>query len=263
MGRASPPGHCHTPTGSASTSHARNRSHAHRNARQPRNCDRYRQDRARFPRLRTGEARRDPHLPFHRPRLDAPATHRRRNHHGDRRSALSRCDRRSRARDPCRPRHPERDEHTRRRRRGHHRRHHRHRDNHGHVSLMATRHLYVARHGAADAFGELTTTGYQQATLLGERLATMPVDAVWHSPLPRAVASAHEIAQQLPDVPLIEAPELIDHVPYVPPAAETPSAWAGFFDGYDDTEAAAGQRVAENLLARFGKIPEATTSWSP
>lgn len=128
---------------------------------------------------------------------------------------------------------------------------------------MATRHLYVARHGAADAFGELTTTGYQQATLLGERLATMPVDAVWHSPLPRAVASAHEIAQQLPDVPLIEAPELIDHVPYVPPAAETPSAWAGFFDGYDDTEAAAGQRVAENLVARFGKIPEATTSWSP
>ena len=82
---------------------------------------------------------------------------------------------------------------------------------------MGTRHLYVARHGEADAFGMLTDTGRRQAALLGERLAHLPVDAVWHSPLPRAVASAHELARHLPGVPVAEAAELVDHVPYVPP----------------------------------------------
>ncbi|MFB4273265.1 histidine phosphatase family protein [Nonomuraea sp. GTA35] len=120
---------------------------------------------------------------------------------------------------------------------------------------MTTRHLYLARHGAADAFGELTDIGRRQAALLGERLAGVPVDAVWHSPLPRAVASAHELARHLPDVPVAEAAELADHVPYVPTAAETPPSWKGFFDGYDDAEAAAGQRLAEALVARFAQVP--------
>ncbi|MEV6156386.1 histidine phosphatase family protein [Nonomuraea sp. NPDC052129] len=124
---------------------------------------------------------------------------------------------------------------------------------------MATRHLYLARHGAANAFGELTDIGHQQAGLLGERLAGVPVDAVWHSPLPRAVASAHELARRLPNVPVAEAAELIDHVPYVPSRAETPPSWVGFFDGYDDAEAASGQRLAEALVARFAKVPETTT----
>ncbi|WP_433509412.1 histidine phosphatase family protein [Nonomuraea sp. CA-143628] len=124
---------------------------------------------------------------------------------------------------------------------------------------MATRHLYLARHGAANAFGELTDIGRRQAGLLGERLAGVPVDAVWHSPLPRAVASAHELARHLPNVPVAEAAELIDHVPYVPSPAETPPSWAGFFDGYDEGEAASGHRLAEALVARFAKVPEAGT----
>ncbi|MEV0381073.1 histidine phosphatase family protein [Nonomuraea sp. NPDC050643] len=123
---------------------------------------------------------------------------------------------------------------------------------------MTTRHLYLARHGAADAFGELTGVGRRQAGLLGERLAGVPVDAVWHSPLPRATASAYELARHLPDVPVAEAPELIDHVPYVPSAAETPPSWAGFFDGYDAAEAASGHRLAEALVARFAKVPGPT-----
>ncbi|MFC4013251.1 histidine phosphatase family protein [Nonomuraea purpurea] len=123
---------------------------------------------------------------------------------------------------------------------------------------MATRHLYLARHGAADAFGTLTDIGRRQVGLLGERLAGVPVDAVWHSPLPRAVASAHELARRLPDVPVTEAAELIDHVPYVPGAAEMPPSWAGFFDGYDAAEAASGQKQAEALVARFAKVPDTT-----
>ncbi|MEU6714950.1 histidine phosphatase family protein [Nonomuraea sp. NPDC046802] len=123
---------------------------------------------------------------------------------------------------------------------------------------MATRHLYLARHGAADAFGELTDIGRRQAGLLGERLAGVPVDAVWHSPLPRAAASANELARRLPDVPVTEAAELIDHVPYVPDVAETPPSWVGFFDGYDAAEAASGHRLAEALVARFAKVPDTT-----
>ncbi|MEV4286224.1 histidine phosphatase family protein [Nonomuraea bangladeshensis] len=123
---------------------------------------------------------------------------------------------------------------------------------------MTTRHLYLARHGAADAFGNLTDLGRRQAGLLGERLAGLPIDAVWHSPLPRAAASAHELARHLPDAPVAEAAELVDHVPYVPSAAETPPARAGFFDGYDEAEAASGHKLAEALLARFAKPSDAT-----
>ena len=114
-----------------------------------------------------------------------------------------------------------------------------------------TRYLYIARHGEADAFGRLTDTGHRQADLLGARLAHLPVDAVWHSPLPRAVASAHEIARHLPGVPVAEAPELVDHVPFVPDPAEMPSARRGFFDGFDADEAAHGHRLADALVDRF------------
>ncbi|MEV8639005.1 histidine phosphatase family protein [Streptosporangium sp. NPDC051023] len=123
---------------------------------------------------------------------------------------------------------------------------------------MTTRVLYLARHGAADAFGVLTDIGRRQARLLGERLAGVPVDAVWHSPLPRAEASARELARHLPNVPVTEAAELVDHVPYVPSMAETPASWVGFFDGYDDTEAASGLRLAEALVARFAETPDAS-----
>ncbi|WP_129790225.1 histidine phosphatase family protein [Promicromonospora panici] len=124
---------------------------------------------------------------------------------------------------------------------------------------MATRHLYLARHGAADAFGELTDVGHHQASLLGERLAGQPVDAVWHSPLPRAAASARVIGGHLPDAPVAEAAELADHVPFVPPAADLPPAWAGFFDGYDDAERAPGERLAAALVERFAKPTDVET----
>ncbi|TDC64199.1 histidine phosphatase family protein [Streptomyces hainanensis] len=120
---------------------------------------------------------------------------------------------------------------------------------------MAARHLYVVRHGAADAFGELTDVGRRQSELLGERLAALPIDAVWHSPLPRAVRSARIVGERLPGVPVREAAELVDHVPLVP--ADPPPAWAGFFDGFDAAEAAEGARLAAALLDRFAR-PAAT-----
>ncbi|MFI6395423.1 histidine phosphatase family protein [Nonomuraea sp. NPDC050547] len=122
---------------------------------------------------------------------------------------------------------------------------------------MATRHIYAVRHGAADPFGALTDVGRRQTELLADRLARLPVDAVWHSPLSRAVSSAEIIGARLPGVPVGEAAELVDHVPHVP--AEMPPAWRGFFDGYDAKEAAEGARLADALTDRFARPATAET----
>lgn len=124
---------------------------------------------------------------------------------------------------------------------------------------MAVRHLYIARHGDADPFGEITSTGRAQARLLGERLAHLPIDAVWHSPLPRAAVSARILSAQLPDgVPVCEAPELVDHVPFVPSIEEIPTPHIPFFDGYDPADAEAGHRTAQSLVSRFATVPSDT-----
>jgi len=122
---------------------------------------------------------------------------------------------------------------------------------------MATRYLYLARHGAADAFGNLTDVGREQVRLLGRRLAHLPIDAVWHSPLPRAADSARELDLFLSGTaPVGEAAELVDHVPYVPAPEETPPSWRPFFDGYDAEQAAAGNATARDLTARFATAPD-------
>lgn len=118
---------------------------------------------------------------------------------------------------------------------------------------MATKYLYLARHGDADAFGTLTSTGKEQARLLGRRLAHLPIEAVWHSPLPRAVDTAQQLNIFLSgSAPVREAPELIDHIPNVPQPQETPPTWRPFFDGWDRVDAAAGHETAQKLTRRFG-----------
>lgn len=116
---------------------------------------------------------------------------------------------------------------------------------------MTQRTLYLVRHGAADAFGQLTDDGREQARLFGQRLARLPVDVVWHSPLPRAAESANLIAAELPGVLVDEASELVDNVPFVPEDEDRSPAWRGFFDGYGRSEADAGRRTADALAARF------------
>ena len=117
---------------------------------------------------------------------------------------------------------------------------------------MAARTVYLVRHGAADAWGQLTDEGREQSRLVGRRLARLPIDVVWHSPLPRAVESARIIAAEMPRVLVDEAPELVDHVPFVPDREDLSPSWLGFFDGYDRREADAGQRAADNLTSRYG-----------
>lgn len=122
---------------------------------------------------------------------------------------------------------------------------------------MATRHVYLVRHGAADPFGELTDTGLRQTELLGRRLSSLPLDTVWHSPLPRGVRSAEIVGTHVPTALVREAPELIDHIPYVP-EQPTPD-WAPFFDGFGAEEAAEARRSSTALTARFARPAETET----
>lgn len=120
---------------------------------------------------------------------------------------------------------------------------------------MSVRTLYIARHGAADALGNLLEPGRDQCTRLAQRLSGLPLDAIWHSPLSRAADSAAIIAATFPDALLDEAAELADLVPYVPPLELRSPAAAGFFDGFSDEDAATGQAAARSLVGRFAHPP--------
>ncbi|MCW2143356.1 putative phosphoglycerate mutase [Actinoplanes cyaneus] len=82
------------------------------------------------------------------------------------------------------------------------------------VVMDEVRHLWIARHAFAneDETG-LTGDGEQQAALLGERLAGVPLSAVFHGPLPRAARTAELVAAHLGDVPVEPAEELDDNLP--------------------------------------------------
>ncbi|WP_433793871.1 histidine phosphatase family protein [Actinoplanes sp. CA-252034] len=86
--------------------------------------------------------------------------------------------------------------------------------------MSGVRHLWIARH--AEATGDetgLSAAGEQQAALLGERLSGVPLAAISHSPLPRAVRTAAIVSAHLPGVPVRVADELDDRFPTEEPAA--------------------------------------------
>jgi len=116
---------------------------------------------------------------------------------------------------------------------------------------MATRTLYLVRHGEAGADGNLTGTGRRQAELTGQRLAGRPFTAVHHGPLPRAAQTAHLIGAHLPGVPVAANDLADDYVPYVPEPALLPPVWSGFLDGYTPQERTDGAHRAGALLDRF------------
>src|ERR1700727_3045329 len=59
---------------------------------------------------------------------------------------------------------------------------------------MASRFLYLVRHGEAAGGGGLSDAGEEQARRTGERLKNLRVDRIHHSPLPRAAQTARLIA---------------------------------------------------------------------
>ncbi|MEU5937683.1 histidine phosphatase family protein [Micromonospora sp. NPDC047548] len=126
---------------------------------------------------------------------------------------------------------------------------------------MATRLLYLARHGEQDRpevespeVG-LSERGRRQAALLGQRLRAVPLRAVHHGPLRRAVETAELVAGSLPGVPVYATELAGDHLPHDTDPAGLPAAYASFLAGFSARERADGPRLAAEAVARFATAP--------
>ena len=121
---------------------------------------------------------------------------------------------------------------------------------------VATRYLYLARHGEAlpDESG-LSDAGRQQAILLGRRLRARPISAVHHGPLPRTLQTACLVGEQLDGVSLTSSAAAGDYVPYVPERHELPTEGAEvflrFLEPVTAAEAAEGRELAEQAREQF------------
>lgn len=121
---------------------------------------------------------------------------------------------------------------------------------------MQDRYLYLARHGEAtpDERG-LTEAGRRQAELLGKRLHGIPLTAVHHGPLPRAVQTARLVGEQLGEVPLRESGAAGDYVPYIPERDEFPAdivdALSARFASVSAEERAHGAELARRAVMDF------------
>ncbi|WP_406319016.1 histidine phosphatase family protein [Streptosporangium sp. NBC_01639] len=121
---------------------------------------------------------------------------------------------------------------------------------------MATRYLYLARHGEAspDESG-LTENGRRQAVLLGKRLQGIPISAIHHGPLPRATQTAHLIGEYLDGVPLHVSEVAGDYIPYFPGKEELSPDFADFLlrflDQCTPEERRKGPVLAREALERF------------
>lgn len=115
------------------------------------------------------------------------------------------------------------------------------------------RQLYLARHAEPTADGSaLSDRGTRQATLLGERLAGVPLAGLHHGPLPRAAATARLVAAELPGVRVQELAAADDYVPHVPGPDEVDPAYAdavrASLADVSDDEARTGATLAAEAL---------------
>ncbi|MER7330965.1 MULTISPECIES: histidine phosphatase family protein [unclassified Micromonospora] len=131
---------------------------------------------------------------------------------------------------------------------------------------MGTRLLYLARHGeqhrpAGAPPGVdppetgLSDRGRRQATLLGERLRGVPIDAVHHGPLRRAAETAELVTAALPGIPVYAAEDVGDHLPHDTDPAGLPPAYARLLAGFSPIERADGPRLTAAAVRRFATAP--------
>ncbi|CAM04649.1 putative phosphoglycerate mutase [Saccharopolyspora erythraea NRRL 2338] len=116
---------------------------------------------------------------------------------------------------------------------------------------MASRTLYLARHGDAPAGDSLSEAGRAQAALLGERLRDVPLSAIHHSPWPRAVETAKLVAEKVPNVAVTVSEALGDHVPPVTDGVELPAAYREFINAQPAVELERGASLAEAAIRLF------------
>jgi serine/threonine-protein phosphatase PGAM5 len=122
---------------------------------------------------------------------------------------------------------------------------------------MASRLLYLVRHGEAEELGTevddgaLTELGKQQSKLIGERLGEVPFNAIYHSTLRRAVQTTELIAEYLHDVPIYPSDLLRDCIPSVPDRDLLSPAHAEFLDGLSQTALTEGPVRAAQAIERY------------
>jgi serine/threonine-protein phosphatase PGAM5 len=117
---------------------------------------------------------------------------------------------------------------------------------------MASRFLYLMRHGEAAEDGELTARGEEQARLAGERLRSVPLTGILHSPQPRAVRTAQIVASRVPGVSPAASELLDDYIPSDPDLTELPASFGRLVSAYSPAERMAGARLARSAVERFG-----------
>ena len=116
--------------------------------------------------------------------------------------------------------------------------------------------LYLVRHGEQqDAEhglpdGPLSVRGKRQARAIARRLAGVPFDAAWHSPLQRARETAGIMTKNLPNLEAKPSALLMDCIPSGP-SAELPHAFEPFF----------GAVTAEEIEAGQAQMADAVSEW--
>lgn len=116
--------------------------------------------------------------------------------------------------------------------------------------------LYLVRHGeqmnAEQGLpdGPLSPRGQRQATLIADRISSVPFTAMYHSPLMRAAETAQIIGQRLPALELQESSVLFDCIPSGP-TPDMPKSFEPFFGSVTEAEIEAGAAQMEDAVSEF------------
>lgn len=116
--------------------------------------------------------------------------------------------------------------------------------------------LYLVRHGEQqDAEhgmpdGPLSAKGKRQARAIAARLASVPFDAAWHSPLQRAEETARIMTRNIPNLEARPTALLMDCIPSGP-SPELPHAFEPFFGAVTEEEIEAGQAQMADAVSEW------------
>ncbi|SDZ47125.1 probable phosphoglycerate mutase [Micromonospora pattaloongensis] len=116
---------------------------------------------------------------------------------------------------------------------------------------MPNRFLHLVRHGDALDDGALTEAGVEQARLVGQRLRELPLSAIHHSPLQRAVQTTELIRQYVPDVPVYSSEVVGDYIPPIPDGDRLNGPAAMVCDGVPPDELGRGAALAAAAIERY------------
>ena len=119
--------------------------------------------------------------------------------------------------------------------------------------------LYLVRHGEQEhaeygiTDGPLSERGRAQAHAVGARLARVPFDAAYSSPLDRASETAAIIDTYTQGPPIERSNLLFDCIPSSGEGA--PAVYESFFSGVDDAQIEAGEAQMRDAIATFCERP--------